>query len=355
MRIAQLLLLRDGNDDDYDDADADHTRTGTHTHTHSLTDTLCTHSRSHAHSHAHAHAHSNALAHAHAQPAPSPALAALPTPVSAPLRPTHAPPPLLPPLPPSFHLPLPPSARHASPSSVRRLLKLADSALQDNPAAAPPGGPDARLTFSRMVQLASAAPVLHPPQYQAHPPEPEEASATSSRSDAEKKRRRMHRSDSDESFSLSPKQSFSKDPSSAGDVSDSRKSSRNYPCPYYGQPKPIKRIKSAFNSPRSFPINNPYQDNTEKEFLCFAKFRRRQEMDRHVLSVHCSEEEKAWKCPATCHGRPCERRYARADALRKHLDSAKSRNVPGGCSFGLTNEEIVAMVKSGFSLLSKSE
>ncbi|KAJ3347748.1 hypothetical protein HDU83_001856 [Entophlyctis luteolus] len=291
-------------------------------------------------------AHSGTLAHAHS----SPALSALPTPVSALMRPTDAPPTLLPPLPPSIYLAL----DHHEPRSDGALLKLADTALQHAS-----GAPDARMTFSKMVELSSST--IPPPQYQKQTVEcvsstkPEAATAGS----AEKKKCRLRRSGSDESFSLSPKQSCSKDTSSittnvARNANDSQDSSRKYPCPYYGEPKVVKRLKSSFDSPRSFLLNH-IDDNTDKEILCFATFRRRQEMERHVLSVHCTDEEKAWKCPGSCRGRPCEKRYARADALRKHLDSAKSRNVLGGCSFGLSNAEIVAMVKRGCSLSRNAE
>ncbi|KAI8608806.1 hypothetical protein BC830DRAFT_914830 [Chytriomyces sp. MP71] len=78
---------------------------------------------------------------------------------------------------------------------------------------------------------------------------------------------------------------------------------------------------------------------------CYARFRRRQEMLRHIRSVHGADEDKLWVCPG---GRNtvCGRRFARADALRKHLDSLKCRQEVDGCSYGLNDGEVAIMIKN---------
>ncbi|KAJ3229253.1 hypothetical protein HDU81_005518 [Chytriomyces hyalinus] len=112
---------------------------------------------------------------------------------------------------------------------------------------------------------------------------------------------------------------------------------RRYVCPHYGQPK-AKHSK--------------YGDHgritaDQDDLICYAKFRRRQEMERHLASVHGSEEDKGWVCPGPVGGKGCGKRYARADALRKHLVSSRSRNVADGCSYGLSEDDIVSMVRRG--------
>ncbi|KAI8619464.1 hypothetical protein BC830DRAFT_1226071 [Chytriomyces sp. MP71] len=111
---------------------------------------------------------------------------------------------------------------------------------------------------------------------------------------------------------------------------------RRYICPHYGQPK-AKRWKYSDLSRMSMDPD---------DLICHARFRRRQEMERHIMSVHGSEEDKAWVCPGPPGGvGPCGRRYARADALRKHLVSSRSRSVVDGCSYGLREDEIVSMTQ----------
>ncbi|KAI9341147.1 hypothetical protein BDR26DRAFT_860672 [Obelidium mucronatum] len=124
---------------------------------------------------------------------------------------------------------------------------------------------------------------------------------------------------------------------------------KKYACPFYGQRK-SKKSRPSPSSGTNIPTPpSPTATTTTDdldESICFARFRRRQEMERHVLSVHGSEQDKGWVCPGTP-GKPCGKRYARADALRKHLDSAKSKAYADGCSFGLGEAEIIAMVKRG--------
>ncbi|KAI8830411.1 hypothetical protein BJ741DRAFT_620031 [Chytriomyces cf. hyalinus JEL632] len=117
----------------------------------------------------------------------------------------------------------------------------------------------------------------------------------------------------------------------------SKELERRYVCPHYGQPK-AKRLKYGDLS-RGMP--------DPEDLICHAKFRRRQEMERHLASVHGSEEDKGWVCPGPVGGKGCGKRYARADALRKHLVSSRSRNLADGCSYGLNEDGIVAMVKRG--------
>ncbi|KAJ1566238.1 hypothetical protein HK405_010615, partial [Cladochytrium tenue] len=113
---------------------------------------------------------------------------------------------------------------------------------------------------------------------------------------------------------------------------------------------------------------------------CPAAFRRRQELLRHMRSVHGSAAAAAIAAAATtatssssisthssssfslappaaaaaaaavaaqllrCPGADCERRFARSDALRRHLDSLRCRRRPGGCSEGLTDAGVRAAV-----------
>ncbi|KAJ3084451.1 hypothetical protein HK100_009293 [Physocladia obscura] len=263
-------------------------------------------------------------------------------------------------------------------SANSSLDALASTALAD---------PDQRLTFRKMVQLSSSLtlPVVATDISQISVSSEKETSA------------RKRRESSDESFSLNN----SAGPSTA-DVNNSfrQKShktapnqspdTKKYICPFYGQAK-IKRSKfpggslqnspnafrnNASNSPNAFAVNsspansftnlpaamdslqnsppNPFllespslnPDSSTGDNICYSKFRRRQEMERHILSVHTNESEKGWVCPGPPN-RECGKRYARADALRKHLDSAKCRFVQEGCSFGLSESQIVAMVKRG--------
>ncbi|KAJ3398128.1 hypothetical protein HDU80_009240 [Chytriomyces hyalinus] len=117
----------------------------------------------------------------------------------------------------------------------------------------------------------------------------------------------------------------------------SKELERRYVCPHYGQPK-AKRLKYG-------DLSRGMADT--EDLICHAKFRRRQEMERHLASVHGSEEDKGWVCPGPEGGKGCGKRYARADALRKHLVSSRSRNLADGCSYGLNEDDIVAMVKRG--------
>ncbi|TPX72498.1 hypothetical protein CcCBS67573_g05824 [Chytriomyces confervae] len=112
---------------------------------------------------------------------------------------------------------------------------------------------------------------------------------------------------------------------------------RRHVCPHYGQPK-AKHPKYGDHGRKTVD---------QDDLICYAKFRRRQEMERHLASVHGSEEDKGWVCPGPVSGKGCGKRYARADALRKHLVSSRSRNVADGCSYGLTEDDIVSMVRRG--------
>ncbi|KAJ3125665.1 hypothetical protein HK098_008325 [Nowakowskiella sp. JEL0407] len=58
---------------------------------------------------------------------------------------------------------------------------------------------------------------------------------------------------------------------------------------------------------------------------CESTFRRHQELLRHVRSVHAPKELRPFSCPIGC-----GKKFARADALKRHLESAKSRL--GGCA-----------------------
>ncbi|KAI9193703.1 uncharacterized protein BJ171DRAFT_524288 [Polychytrium aggregatum] len=78
---------------------------------------------------------------------------------------------------------------------------------------------------------------------------------------------------------------------------------------------------------------------------CNALFRRKQELLRHMRSVHGGEDAKAWGCPS------CGKHFARADALRKHLYCEKSRQV--SCSVGLSDHEIAQLIHSA-SVTAKS-
>ncbi|KAI9338845.1 hypothetical protein BDR26DRAFT_862873 [Obelidium mucronatum] len=88
---------------------------------------------------------------------------------------------------------------------------------------------------------------------------------------------------------------------------------------------------------------------TVKE-VCFARFRRRQEMLRHCRSVHGTVGDRLWVCPGSAKV-PCGRRFARADALRRHLESIRCRDEVDGCSFGLTEEDVTRVVRSAKRVL----
>ncbi|ORY36651.1 hypothetical protein BCR33DRAFT_721869 [Rhizoclosmatium globosum] len=203
-----------------------------------------------------------------------------------------------------------------------------------------------RLTFDKIVrQSQNESHQLHTPQSEFY-----ESDGTSNIQQSGKRR-----GSSDASFTMPPPAPQAPRPTSASsthntttfrintsttalataaETSTQGSSDRKYPCPFYGQPKTRKsRTGNVETSPTPFAHDE----------ICQARFRRRQEMERHVLSVHGSEQDKGWVCPV----RTCGKRYARADALRKHLDSAKSRGNVGGCSFGLSEIEIVGMVKRG--------
>ncbi|KAJ3287148.1 hypothetical protein HDU79_005948 [Rhizoclosmatium sp. JEL0117] len=79
--------------------------------------------------------------------------------------------------------------------------------------------------------------------------------------------------------------------------------------------------------------------------VCYARFRRRQEMLRHVRSVHGGAGDKVWVCPGGERGL-CNRRFARADALRRHLESIRCREEKDGCSYGMSDEEIGRLVRA---------
>ncbi|KAJ3285127.1 hypothetical protein HDU79_007573 [Rhizoclosmatium sp. JEL0117] len=122
---------------------------------------------------------------------------------------------------------------------------------------------------------------------------------------------------------------------------------KKYICPYYGHLKQKRAARPAFYFSMLDQSGNGTADSEDS--VCTARFKRKQEMERHVLSVHGREEEKAWVCPGPVNGVECGKRYARADALRKHLESAKCK-VEGGCSFGLSESEIAAVVRGARKL-----
>ena len=63
--------------------------------------------------------------------------------------------------------------------------------------------------------------------------------------------------------------------------------------------------------------------------ICFNKFKRHTDLQRHIRSKHASEDEKPWGCTG------CSRRFGRADALKRHLASRSSKV---GCPANFTNE-----------------
>ncbi|KAJ3087866.1 hypothetical protein HK100_008215 [Physocladia obscura] len=253
---------------------------------------------------------------------------------------------------------------------------LATTALAD---------PDQRLTFRKIVELSTSLTL---------PAVGVSANISQNSISIEKEiPARIRRASSGESFLLNNSTGpppFA-DPHEKSDKNLPAQSpdGKKYICPFYGQPK-MKKSKfsggsfqnspnpfknNSVNSPNTFAINSspansftnspaatyflqnsppnpfvlespPLNPDGTNDNICQSKFRRRQEMERHVLSVHTNESEKGWVCPGA-RGINCGKRYARADTLRKHLDSAKCRFVQGGCSFGLSESQIISMVKRG--------
>ncbi|KAJ1569093.1 hypothetical protein HK096_004248, partial [Nowakowskiella sp. JEL0078] len=58
---------------------------------------------------------------------------------------------------------------------------------------------------------------------------------------------------------------------------------------------------------------------------CGSAFHRRQELLRHTRSVHSPKDQRPFMCTSGC-----SRTFARADALKRHLESTKSKL--GGCA-----------------------
>ncbi|KAI8619467.1 hypothetical protein BC830DRAFT_1165333 [Chytriomyces sp. MP71] len=88
---------------------------------------------------------------------------------------------------------------------------------------------------------------------------------------------------------------------------------RRYICPMYGQPK-AKRWK--YGNLSYIYGNVSYIGMDADDLTCRARFRRRQEMERHIMSVHGSEEDKVWVCPGAPGGSgPCGRRFSRVPAV----------------------------------------
>ncbi|KAJ3099393.1 hypothetical protein HDU97_003226 [Phlyctochytrium planicorne] len=76
---------------------------------------------------------------------------------------------------------------------------------------------------------------------------------------------------------------------------------------------------------------------------CTARFRRRQEMLRHGRSVHGGDDVRPFVCPGFA---ICGRRFARGDALRRHVEAQRSQSV-GGCVGGLSKEEVGKIGRRG--------
>ncbi|KAJ3278347.1 hypothetical protein HDU76_009936, partial [Blyttiomyces sp. JEL0837] len=90
----------------------------------------------------------------------------------------------------------------------------------------------------------------------------------------------------------------------------------------------------------------PAPTRPSQHIKCPARFRRRQELLRHIRSVHgAGDADRPWICP----GDPtkCGRRFARGDALRRHLESFRARGREGGCSVGMSDEDISNAVRNG--------
>jgi len=89
-----------------------------------------------------------------------------------------------------------------------------------------------------------------------------------------------------------------------------------------------------YPSPLLTPNLQPLQDkapaelkslsifNLEKQFRCDrcgSFFKRKQELMRHCRTIHGGDEARIYACPN------CQRKFARLDALKRHLGSIKAK------------------------------